>query len=181
MSEELEVLKVVTAGLDKADIPYIISGSMAANLYTIPRMTRDIDIVVELKSIQVNSFITIFEKDFYIDRDALEEALVHQSIFNVIHKEYVIKIDFIVRKASEFQESTFLRRRKVVVENQSMWFISPEDLILAKLLWAKDSYSEMQFNDVKNILRTSIDVDRGYIAGWINQMGLAEVAKKVGL
>lgn len=46
MSEELEVLKIVTERLDQAKIVYMISGSIAANLYSVPRMTRDIDIVM---------------------------------------------------------------------------------------------------------------------------------------
>jgi hypothetical protein len=46
MSEELEVLKIVTQRLREAGINYMISGSIASNYYTIPRMTRDIDVVV---------------------------------------------------------------------------------------------------------------------------------------
>ena len=47
MSEEMEVLKEVTRRLDQAGIAYMITGSTAANFYTVPRMTRDIDLVVE--------------------------------------------------------------------------------------------------------------------------------------
>jgi hypothetical protein len=48
VSEELEILKEVTRRLDRAKFAYMVTGSIATNLYTIPRMTRDIDIVVEL-------------------------------------------------------------------------------------------------------------------------------------
>ena len=48
MSDELEILKSVTAKLDSARIPYMVTGSMAVNYYATPRMTRDIDLVVEL-------------------------------------------------------------------------------------------------------------------------------------
>jgi len=47
MNEELKILLTVDEGLDQAGFAYIISGSMAANDYTVPCMTRDIDIVVE--------------------------------------------------------------------------------------------------------------------------------------
>ena len=43
MSEELEVLKTVTSRLEGAGISYMLTGSMAANFYTVPRLTRDID------------------------------------------------------------------------------------------------------------------------------------------
>ncbi len=48
MKSELDILKIVVERLDKADIPYMLTGSMAANFYTVPRMTRDIDIVIEI-------------------------------------------------------------------------------------------------------------------------------------
>lgn len=48
MSDELDVLKSVTAQLEGAGIAYMVTGSMAANFYTVPRMTRDIDLVIEL-------------------------------------------------------------------------------------------------------------------------------------
>ena len=48
MSEELAVLKEVTRRLDCAKIAYMVTGSIATNFYTVPRMTRDIDIVIEL-------------------------------------------------------------------------------------------------------------------------------------
>jgi len=43
-----DLLHRVCTSLDDNNIPYMISGSIALNVYTIPRMTRDIDIVVEL-------------------------------------------------------------------------------------------------------------------------------------
>ena len=43
-----ELLKTVTQLLDEKGIGYMISGSLALNIYCIPRMTMDIDIVIEL-------------------------------------------------------------------------------------------------------------------------------------
>ena len=49
MSEALQVLKLVTQRLEEAGIPYMLTGSMALNFCAVPRMTRDIDVVVELR------------------------------------------------------------------------------------------------------------------------------------
>ena len=49
MADLLEVLHLVTARLDAAAVPYMVSGSLALGYYAQPRMTRDIDIVVELQ------------------------------------------------------------------------------------------------------------------------------------
>ena len=104
MSEELEVLKIVTGRLNKASIPYMVSGSIAANYYTVPRMTRDIDIVIELKQDHIDKFISLFEDDFYVNREMVTNEVSRMGIFNLIHNRYVIKIDFIIKKSSACQE-----------------------------------------------------------------------------
>ena len=63
VSEELEVLKEVTRRLEESAIAYMITGSMAANFYATPRMTRDIDIVVELSGEDIDRLVAVFEKD----------------------------------------------------------------------------------------------------------------------
>ncbi|MCK4401822.1 hypothetical protein KAW08_05925 [bacterium] len=179
MTEELEVLKIVTQHLNKANIPYMVSGSMATNYYAVPRMTRDIDIVIELRKIDVDKFVNLFQEDFYIDREMIEEEIMRGGMFNLIHNQYVTKIDFIIRKETDFQNATFSRRKKVLIENSAMQFISAEDLILAKLLWAKDSYSEMQLRDVENLIETANNLDLKYIENWISKLDLKKIYKKV--
>ena len=46
MSDEIDILKLVCQCLEQVDIPYMLTGSFAANFYAVPRMTRDIDIVM---------------------------------------------------------------------------------------------------------------------------------------
>ena len=178
MNEELETLRMLTQRLNKANIAYMISGSMAANYYTVPRMTRDIDIVIELKDENVNKFVSLFQSDFYIDEEMIKKEVLRQGMFNLIHNQYVIKIDFIIRKGGEFQNATFSRRKKVLIEKTPMWFISAEDLILAKLHWAEDSHSETQLKDVRNLIETVDNLDLKYIENWISQLGLEQIYKE---
>ena len=179
MNEELEALKIVTQRLNGANIAYMISGSIAANYYTIPRMTRDIDIVIGLKESDIDNFVGIFEKDFYVDREMIKKEVLRKGMFNLIHNQYIIKIDFIVRKESEFQDVAFSRMSKVLIKGDPMWIISAEDLILAKLLWAKDSHSEFQLKDVRNLMGTVDNLDLEYIDKWISKLNLGEIYKEV--
>ncbi len=48
MLDEFAVLTIVTTRLESAGIAYMITGSVAVSLYAEPRMTRDVDLVVEL-------------------------------------------------------------------------------------------------------------------------------------
>ncbi len=179
MSEELEVLKVISQRLNKSNIAYMISGSTAANYYTVPRMTRDIDIVVDLKDADIDKFVSLFQNDFYIDKEMIKKEVLGEGMFNLIHNQYVIKIDFIIRKDSEFQKSAFSRRRRISIENNLIWLISAEDLVLAKLLWSKDSHSEIQLKDVQNLLETLKDIDIAYIKEWVGKLDLGQLYKEV--
>ncbi|MDO8141843.1 MAG: hypothetical protein Q6358_10130, partial [Candidatus Brocadiales bacterium] len=71
MINELEVLKIVVKRLESAGIPYMITGSIAANFYTTPRMTRDIDIVIEIGENNAEVLFSLFSDDFYIDKDSI--------------------------------------------------------------------------------------------------------------
>ncbi|MBI5024432.1 MAG: hypothetical protein HZC18_05450 [Candidatus Omnitrophica bacterium] len=179
MSEELEILKIVVERLERSRVPYFIFGSMAANYYTVPRMTRDIDIVLELKPAHLKLFIDNFRDDFYVEEESVKEEVDRRGMFNLIHKEYAFKVDFIIRKETGFQDSCFKRRREVRLEDYTAWMISREDLVIAKLLWAKDSLSELQLRDVRNLLLTAGNPDTAYLEQWVSRLSLKNVYEKV--
>jgi hypothetical protein len=59
-----------------------------------------------------------------------------------------------------------------------MWLVSAEDLIISKLLWAKESRSEMQIKDVANLMETVDDLDSKYIDNWVYKLGLEQIYKE---
>lgn len=179
MNEELEVLKIVCRRLKGADIPYMVTGSTAANFYTMPRMTRDIDIVIEMKKEDVSRFSALFKDDFYVDAESVGEAIAQRGMFNIIHQNYVLKIDFIIRKESPYRKLEFDRRQQVPSEGIEISVVGIEDLILSKLFWAKDSFSEIQLKDIENLLAANKKIDFSYLQKWIQSLGLEDVYQKV--
>ena len=179
MSEQLEVLKTVTSRLNDAGIAYMICGSIAANYYAMPRMTRDIDLVIELQQRDIDRFVGLFEGDFYVDKEMVAREVARQGMFNLIDNRHVVKIDFIVKRSSPYPQAEFSRRTQVLVEQSPMWFASPEDLVISKLLWAKDSRSEMQLKDVKNLVETVHNLDMAYLKHWLRELGLEKLFKEV--
>lgn len=178
MTNELEILKIVIKRLESADIPYMVSGSIAANFYTTPRMTRDIDIVIHVREMDAGRIYSLFSDEFYADRDLIREAIREKHMFNIIHNDGIVKIDFIVRKDTEYRKLEFERRRSIPFEGIEIAIVTAEDLIISKLYWAKDSMSEMQIRDVKNILKTVPDIDIDYLEEWINKLGLEDAYKE---
>jgi hypothetical protein len=64
------------------------------------------------------------------------------------------------------------------LEDYTAWMISREDLVIAKLLWAKDSLSELQLGDVRNLLRTAGNLDTAYLQQWVSRLSLKDVYEK---
>lgn len=172
MSDQLDVLKLVAAHLDAAGLPYMVTGSLAASHYAEPRFTRDIDIVVEIVPSDAERLARTLEGDFYVDEDALWHAAARRRMANVIHRELLVKVDFIVRKDTPFRVEEFRRRRPIVVDEATIWFASPEDVILSKLVWMAESGSEVQRRDINAMLALVPDLDRDYIERWVDQLGV---------
>ncbi|MBX3695743.1 MAG: hypothetical protein KF790_11290 [Steroidobacteraceae bacterium] len=134
MSDELEVLRVVSERLESLGLRYMLTGSFAMAFYTTPRMTRDLDLVVELAQAKVSPLVAAFSPDFYVDEDVARDAVRHARLFNLMHLGTGLKVDLIVRKDLPFRRLEFERRRQVTVGNTSLWVVSREDLILSKLV-----------------------------------------------
>ena len=79
----------------------MLTGSMAMAIYSVPSMTRDIDLVVEIKPTEVEKIMRIFSEDCYIDQEAVRQAMQTYGIFNIIHNDRVIKADFQKAKENE--------------------------------------------------------------------------------
>jgi hypothetical protein len=172
---ELNIFKDVVKKLNINKIPYMISGSVAMNYYTIPRMTRDIDIIIEIED--VDNFYNTFKEEYYIDREMVNDAIKNQYMFNIISIKEVMKIDFIIKKNTEYRKAEFKRRRQVIIEGLKVYIVSIEDLIISKLIWAEDSKSELQIKDVKNLLEEKVDMK--YIHGWTDKLNLSALLKEI--
>lgn len=167
---ELDVLRDVSLRLESAGIAFMLTGSTAMNYYVQPRMTRDIDLVVEVAADQTELLVALFKEDYYVDRVAISKAIAQRSVFNIIHNETIIKLDCIVLKVDPYRQEEFSRRRRITVRDFQTWIVSREDLILSKLYWARDSRSELQFRDVKNLL--SPDCDMAYLKTRAETLGV---------
>ena len=173
------MLKLVTARLDATGIPYMVTGSMAMNYYAVPRMTRDIDIVVDLSAGHAARVVDAFGGDFYVDADAVRAAIATRGVVNLIHTTLVVKVDLVVRKETEYRRTELARRRRVSLEGHPFSIVAPEDLVISKLDWARDTRSEVQLDDARNVLRSVRDLDREYLEVWCDRLGLGALYRDV--
>src|SRR3972149_3908856 len=108
--ELFDLLQKIAGALEHLDLPYLVTGSVAAMAYGEPRLTNDIDIVAAIEERHIASLITEFpEKEFYISDEMIREAIRHQGQFNIIHPTSGLKIDVIIRQNTPFDASRFKR------------------------------------------------------------------------
>lgn len=172
----IEVLRRITAKLQQSEIPYMITGSIAASYYGLTRATQDLDVVISASPEKLKAFMQLFPSDEYYAplQDALD-AHRHQSMFNVLDMNTGWKIDFIFQKRTPFHVEAFQRRKSIVFEGVPASMISSEDLILSKLEWSKMGESERQVRDAATVMqKRSGQLDRDYLEKWVKELQLSD-------
>jgi hypothetical protein len=180
--DQHEMLRYAAMILDRLGVPYYVTGSFAGVLYGEYRMTNDIDVVVELRERDVEGLLEAFPQDvFYVDRDAVLDAIKSRFQFNVIHREALTKIDIIVSPGSAHDREAMrrVRRLRSVIE-YDVAYCSPEDLLLKKLTFHKESGSEKHLRDCVGIVKKSgTTLDWEYLEKWSDWLDVRAEWKKV--
>lgn len=168
------VLRIVTDGLQKAGIPYMLTGSFVSNFHGRPRSTADIDFVIAATPEQLKVLVQhLREENYYAQVEDALDAWRHQSMFNMIDPSMVWKIDFIMKKPGAFSQEAFRRRCSTEIEGIPVDIATAEDIVIAKLDWAKQGQSLRQIEDVAGILKLrSKQLDRSYLNKWTTELGL---------
>lgn len=184
MDLPLSVLSQVTAILEQEGVCYVLVGSFASSIHGMYRSTADIDILADIKADQVRPLFEALRHSFYVDEQAMREAVAQRRSFNAIHFDSVFKVDFFIPKSEEFAAVQLDRRELRRVSpgsNESVYVASAEDTILAKLHWyrAGNQTSNNQWNDVIGILGTSKHrLDFQYLRFWSEKLGLTDLLEK---
>lgn len=178
-----ELLKNIAEILSELKIPYAITGGFAVSVWGNPRSTADIDIVVELIDKNIKPLIEkvlVLSKDFYVDEDMAKNAVINKSEFNFIDPDSGLKVDFFVMDNTPYNKLKIKRAILRDVAGARVLFVSPEDLILGKLIWSKESHSQKQQDDIKTVLRNpKIKPDFKYLKVWAEKHGTIETLNKL--
>lgn len=184
LPEPISVTIQVTKVLEELGIPYLIGGSLASTIYGMVRTTQDADIIADMKPVHVQPFITALQTEFYLDEAMIADLVLHNSSFNIIHRQTMFKVDVFIPPETAFQISQRFRARKLIIVNQpeiSAYFASPEDTILAKLEWYRkgNEVSERQWRDVIGMLKVRAgDLDLEYLKKWAIELDVGVLLEK---
>jgi hypothetical protein len=174
--------ETVLQALERLEIPYMIAGSVAAIVYGEPRLTNDMDVIVELELPAVEPLAQAFRPpDFYCPPTAsILEAMRRRSQFNILHVASGSKVDLILRKHTEHGAAEFVRKQlQPLTPALNAYCASPEDIVIAKLDFHRKGQSEKHISDVAGILRTQGNaLDREYLEAWVKKLALEDPWRK---
>jgi hypothetical protein len=176
--EQSDLLGFVVRAIEGMGVAYFVTGSTATIFYGEPRLTNDIDVVVDISETQVAEFCRRFPEDeFYVSEAAAREAARSNGQFNVIHPASGLKVDVIVPAPTRFNQSRFARVRRIQAAGDlQACFTSPEDAIIKKMDSYREGGSEKHLRDIAGVLKTSgVQIDRAYIEEWAREMDLMEI------
>jgi hypothetical protein len=174
-----DLLVTTIEALEAEAIPYMLTGSLASSFHGEPRSTRDIDIVIDPSVEALNRLIVRLEGlGLYVDQAAATVALRERGQFNAIAAD--AKVDFVIRKDQPFSRTEFGRRQRVRLPQVDAFIVSVEDLILAKLVWARETGSDRQLRDVAAMIASAGGgLDAAYIDSWAGALDVADTWRQL--
>lgn len=182
---EPDLIELFVRPLERLEIRYLISGSVAAMLYGEPRVTHDIDFVVFLRDRDILRLPEAYPaSEFYLP--AKEELLtelsrVQKGHFNVIHPESGLKADFYLAKRDELDVWGFRNVREYRIDDTHIRLAPPEYVIVRKLEFFREGGSEKHLRDIRGILNVSGEkISRVDLDEWARHQGV-EAEWKIAL
>lgn len=168
----MNIERDVLGRLERLDGRWYLTGSWALAVYAEPRMTRDIDVVVEATPADYESRIRpAFDGDFLVN-DPID--LGGRWIGGLIHREELVRVDLIFGRTDTWARSAMDRRNRLDHPTLGpVWVLTAEDLILAKLEWSEGT-SELQLRDVGSIIRLVDALDWAYLERYAAALDIRE-------
>ena len=177
---ERDVLLDVARRLDKLQLSYMLTGSLASMYYGVARFTHDIDLVIQIPPTAATRLAQEFQPEYFADEQMIREAYHGTFQFNLLHHETGIKIDFWLTRPDPFHREMFERRRCEIVWGQQLWICTAEDVLLHKLYWNKITPSERQLFDVRGVIQVcGGKLDWTYIENWAAQLTVADTLREL--
>jgi hypothetical protein len=181
---EIQVLERLAEVLDALGIPYAIGGSIASSVYGTVRFTRDADIAMLPFPSAADKFYTMLKDEFYVNEEAMQQALGCCGTFNIIHFDTAFKIDIFLLGPSDFEQQLLVRSRMVRLgetPESDLCFVSPEDVILLKLrrLNESEGFDENQWDDILGVLAIQgRTLDFRHLAEYAKILGVEDLLER---
>lgn len=166
--------------LHSLEIPFMITGSLASNLYGVPRSTLDADIVVQLEGDDLARLIEAVAPAFEMERQVTFESVTMTTRYVFRSDEYELKVELFLLSDDPHDRERFARRKKGNLSGYSADVPTAEDVIVAKIRWIHHANRSKDLEDVRNVISIQDDrLDWDYIHRWCTEHGTLERLEEI--
>lgn len=184
LSEAEQLVLRLSKTFNEIGIAYMIGGSVASSMHGIPRFTRDVDFVADIREEHIALLMAALQDEFYID-EMIRDAVTTQSSCSVLQLSTMVKADIFILKSDAWSQSEWGRRRQgrfeQAGETDTIYVATPEDMILQKLRWYQmgGEVSENQWKDVQGMLKVQGNaLDFAYLNHWAQELQLTDLFRR---
>ena len=180
MSDLIQTLHDFAKLFDRLQVPYAIMGGWAVRMYGLPRPTYDVDFTIAIERERLPElYDTATDMGFTVPEQFVAgwvDTVAGMPLvkFRLYLIDRGIDVDVFLAE-SEYQQELMRRRRSHDLDGQRIWFVSPEDLILLKVLAARPR----DIGDIEDVLLAQGDLDEAYMRRWAKELGVAEKLEEV--
>lgn len=155
----------------------MVTGGLAAIVYGEPRLTNDVDVVLQLRPSDAGRLAAAFPASGYyvppIETLREEAARPAQGHFNILDLETALRADIYCAGDDPMAAWGLARRRAVKLGEGQMWIAPIEYVIVLKLRYFRDSHSDRHLRDIAAMRRLSGElIDQKALQEWIERLGL---------
>ena len=160
-------------------IRFHLTGGLTGTAYGEPRMTQDIDIVIDPRQTQDNldSLIeTISKSDFIYNEGAIRQAVAKAGVFQLLDKVECLKLDVYAREmiVGELDRSEQIE----IFAGELLPVVSRVDAAASKLVWINKG-SHKSRRDLRAITRKFNQAQKDSLRKWAQGARLADLLDEV--
>lgn len=176
-----ELLEVFILPLEKSNIDYLITGSVASIIYGEPRLTHDVDMLLFFSQSKISQLLSLFpDHSFYCPPKeviALEMKRAQHAHFNLIHHKSGLKADCYPHTGDKLELWAFNNRERIKLSDAlSIWLAPPEYVIVRKMQFYRDGGSQKHVKDIKSIMQSgNKSLNDTMMQNWVSTLKLESI------
>jgi hypothetical protein len=175
-----DIVFAVIDYLNEHNVPYMLVGSLATNVYCVPRSTEDGDVVVHSNIVQVARQITQTHARVRFDPQLSFESVTATNKVVLRTENHGFEVELFQLSDDEHDQMRFSRRIQVKTMDRLIWIATLEDMIVTKLRWSQHAGREKDISDARNLIGVQRELaDWSYVESWCDRHGTRELLERL--
>lgn len=175
-----DAVVVVLDALGAMRIDYMVTGSLASNLFGVPRSTKDADLVIAGDGSKLGQLPSLLQPPLFLDPQMSFETVTATTRFIIQWTGTPFKIELFLLSDDPHDQERFRRRQKGTLLGRTVWLPTPEDVIITKLRWSLAGKRTKDVDDVRNVIAVQDKrIDWEYVYRWCDAHGTRELLEQI--